>query len=192
MESYTESLRERVENGTLTVIDCFDGEFRWLSNFYMYGDGLSVEHVYQASKPHKDAMWIVPEGDQVKHVTWQERILACKTPGAAKRVGQQAPLRKDWDKLRLEVMYNALVEKFNIRQLGDWLVATGEIPLIEGNYWHDNYWGDCFCRKCKGTRGMNHLGILLMRVRKELRATAYLLSEEEQEATLVKETEEPS
>ena len=46
--------------------------------------------------------------------------------------------------------------------------TTGDAELIEGNTWHDNYWGVCSCSKCNG-RGKNRLGKLLMKVREELR-----------------------
>ena len=171
MNDYAKELRERVESGALTVIDSFDEEFRWLSNFYYHDKGVTVEHLFQASKPHKDELWSSGyDDDLIPVTTWQEVILQADTPGKAKRLGRKAPLRKDWDKARGKVMYNALVDKFNVRMLGDWLVATGDVLLIEGNRWHDNYWGNCTCRKCKHLLGHNHLGILLMRVRDELRA----------------------
>jgi len=48
------------------------------------------------------------------------------------------------------------------------LLATGTEELVEGNTWHDNYWGDCSCPECKNIKGRNQLGITLMRVRKEM------------------------
>ena len=44
----------------------------------------------------------------------------------------------------------------------------GIILLIEGNTWHDNYWGDCSCNRCKSKSGENMLGILLMELRDKL------------------------
>ena len=50
------------------------------------------------------------------------------------------------------------------------LLATGDEYLEEGTTgWHDNYWGNCECEKCKNIEGKNTLGKILMRVRKELR-----------------------
>ena len=43
------------------------------------------------------------------------------------------------------------------------LLMTREAELIEGNDWNDYFWGQCM-----GV-GDNHLGKLLMQVRKELR-----------------------
>ena len=174
MHTYAKDLRDRVKSGDIKEVTTFDGEFVWLSNFYYHDKGITVEHLFQASKPHKDAMYTGGEYDE-DSINWQEVILQAETPGKAKALGRKAPLRKDWDKTKIEVMYNALVDKFNVRMLGDWLVATGDIPLIDGNHWHDNYWGNCLCnRESCFPLGHNHLGILLMRIRDELRRTAYL------------------
>lgn len=48
------------------------------------------------------------------------------------------------------------------------LLRTGEEELVEGNYWHDNFWGACTCIKCKDIPKQNHLGKLLMEQRKWL------------------------
>lgn len=37
--------------------------------------------------------------------------------------------------------------------------------IVEGNYWHDNYWGNCTCDKCKNIEGQNKLGKILMKIR---------------------------
>ena len=179
MHTYANDLRTRVKNGDITVIDSFDSEFVWLSNFYYHDAGVSVEHLFQASKPHKDAVYSTGDNDEAITINWSELILKAETPGKAKRLGRKAPLRKDWDKVKLTVMYNALIDKFNVRMLGDWLVATGDALLVEGNNWHDNFWGDCRCgRDSCIPLGHNHLGILLMRIRDELRESAYLTTAE--------------
>lgn len=48
------------------------------------------------------------------------------------------------------------------------LLETGDAELIEGNYWHDNTWGQCYCPRCKNKIGENHLGKLLMKIRESL------------------------
>jgi hypothetical protein len=61
-------------------------------------------------------------------------------------------------------MENLLIAKFiQLSYLGQRLKETGDTVLIEGNTWHDNYWGVCECGRCKG--GVNKLGELLMKVR---------------------------
>jgi hypothetical protein len=39
--------------------------------------------------------------------------------------------------------------------------------LIEGNWWHDNFYGSCTCNKCVN-KGENNLGKILMKIREEL------------------------
>ena len=50
------------------------------------------------------------------------------------------------------------------------LLSTGDVAIIEGNYWHDNFYGQCTCEKCAG-KGKNKLGKLLMDIRSELNGT---------------------
>ena len=77
--------------------------------------------------------------------------------------------------IRLEVMEYALRLKFTVgTRLAQQLLDTGDDHLVEANYWHDNYWGDCTCATCDETeqRGQNNLGKLLMKIRSELVAVA--------------------
>lgn len=88
-----------------------------------------------------------------------------KTPGMVKRAGRAIDLRPDWEKIKVDVMYDALQLKFQDPELRAKLIATKPARLIEGNTWHDNYWGDCHCEQCKNKIGQNKLGILLQKVR---------------------------
>ena len=142
------------------MIDCFDEKYTFLSNFYpceiLYHRITfpALENAYQAAKYNgEDLDTVYQEFSQM-------------TPGKAKRKGQKLPMRKDWDKIKLEVMEELLSLKFAQPYLRDLLIATGEQKLIEGNYWHDNFWGSCSCEKC-GNKGLNHLGKLLMKLRSE-------------------------
>jgi hypothetical protein len=98
--------------------------------------------------------------------------MACEFPGEAKKLGRTATLPANWDEIKVSVMKKALMDKFTGSPMKDWLLATGEILITEGNYWHDQYWGNCLCGKCSSTRGINNLGILLMNIRSELREQA--------------------
>lgn len=133
----------------------FQGEFRFLSNFWMTPiefDGEvwpSAEHAYQAAKTVDRA--------------WRTRIKFCKTPGLAKRMGKSVPIRNGWEGRRLEVMLRIVRIKFLYDYtLARQLMATGDRELIEGNRWGDTFWG-----VCNGV-GENHLGRILMQVRAEL------------------------
>lgn len=142
-------------------IDCFDGRYRFLSNYYespfvLHGiEYQSVEHFFQAAKA-------LSADDH-------DRIVAAPTPGKAKRLGKSVTLRPDWEEVKEDVMMQGLREKFKIPELREKLLATGDQELIEGNIWHDNIWGDCRCSKCCSTKGQNKLGKLLMQLRQENR-----------------------
>jgi ribA/ribD-fused uncharacterized protein len=144
------------------VIDSFEGEYRFLSNFvavgvpsgswYIRWNGLyfrTVEHAYQAAKTLDPAE--------------QWKIQKAATPGQAKRLGRDATKREDWDDIKILVMGCLLRQKFLVPQAAEMLLATGDAELIEGNTWGDTFWG-----VCDGV-GENNLGKLLMNIRKEIR-----------------------
>jgi len=133
-------------------IDCFHGDFYFLSNFYP-GDESSLEHKYQAAKCDRESE--------------AEEIYRCEKPGKAKRLGRNVHLRPRWDKIKEDVMLDLLRAKFNDISLAEKLIETADRPLIEGNNWHDNYWGNCDCVGCASIEGQNVLGKLLEKVRKE-------------------------
>lgn len=139
-------------------IDRFTGDYVWLSNFFVEPSGTTVEHRFQAGKARHN-----PE--------LRGAILNASTPGKAKRLGREVPLdRRWWARECGPIMYQALLTKFFDPDLREKLLATGNSVLIEGNYWHDNYWGNCMCKDEKCTPlGHNHLGMMLMEVRTHYR-----------------------
>lgn len=137
-------------------IERFFGEFRFLSNFwpvqvsYEGKEYPSVEHAYVAAKTLDNDI--------------REQISKESSPGLVKKIGRQITLRKDWEDIKLEVMHNLVNQKFSLNpELKEKLLSTGDLDLVEGNSWGDTFWG-----VCKG-KGENHLGKILMKVRKELR-----------------------
>ncbi len=135
------------------VIDNFSGNFDFLSNFYIETNGLTVEHFYQAAKT-------LDEG-------WKQSIINAETPGRAKKLGQKAPMRKDWEESKVQIMFDLVREKFKDPILSTKLIDTYPTKLIEGNKWHDNFWGKCSCMKCRGKEKSNMLGFILNQVRAE-------------------------
>jgi ribA/ribD-fused uncharacterized protein len=141
------------------MIDFFDGEYAFLSNFYnascIFEEKLypTVEHAFQAAKSldHAERDWIAAAG----------------SPGLAKRLGRRINLRPDWEKVKFDVMEECLRSKFADPVLKQKLLATGDKELVEGNYWHDNTYGNCSCEKCKDIVGRNMLGNILMKLRTE-------------------------
>lgn len=147
----------------------FEGAFKFLSNFHpaeVELDGMrfpTVEHAYQAAKTV----------DMVD----RQRIACCGTAAAAKRMGRRVELRGNWPRVQKRTMQLLLRKKFKPgSDLAEALLATGDMELIEGNFWHDNFWGVCLCEECGARRrrgeaepGKNHLGKLLMQIREDLR-----------------------
>jgi len=149
------------------MIDKFEGRYRFLSNFYpcvIEHQGISYpsnEHYYVAMKVNDEqlinGMYYTP-GD------FREMLATIENPAIVKRLGQKIKIRKDWDSKKLEVMNWGVREKFNNNStLRELLLSTGDEELIEGNHWKDTFWGVC------DGKGKNHLGKILMEVRRELR-----------------------
>lgn len=138
----------------MKVISEFDGEFRFLSNFWPAKVTLgnmefpSVEHAFQAAKT----------------LNMQQRaaIRDCATPGQAKRMGRKVALRPDWESVKVDIMKQLVWAKFKNPTLRKMLLATGDALIEEGNNWNDRFWGICPPRS---GNGLNHLGNILMKVR---------------------------
>lgn len=143
-------------------IERFDGEFAFLSNFYPAPIEFSgrvwptAEHLYQAVKSYNE--------------TEQEAIRLLATPGQAKRAGKKiVHFRANWDSIKVHVMETILWLKFTQNQdVANMLLATGSAKIVETNWWHDNFWGNCSCNACSMQKGQNTLGELLMKTRSKL------------------------
>lgn len=137
------------------MIDSFTDEYGFLSNFYpctIRYNGIrfpSVEHAYQAQKT------TLPS---------EQRMIAnLQTPAQAKKAGRKVKCRRDWDEVKIGIMKELLVIKFNSHgNLLAQLFRTGDQQLVEGNWWGDRFWGVCH------GKGKNVLGQLLMEVREQL------------------------
>ena len=142
----------------------FKGEYRFLSNFFpskVTHWGIkhrTVEHAYQAAKCGE---W------DVHH---RAAIAAKPTARAVKSAGRAVSEEMDpgtmkwWRSVNLQIMLDLVRQKFTRhKDLQEKLLETGDAELIEGNTWGDTFFG-----VCRGT-GENHLGKILMKVRKELK-----------------------
>lgn len=142
------------------MINSFNNEYGFLSNFWTSQITMrnrtyaTVEHYFQAMKARttKD----------------HDNIRLQQTPGMAKHAGRTVEIREDWDNVKIAIMHEALEAKFNIPILRQMLINTQHRTIVEGNKWHDNYWGDCYCERCKDIKGTNVLGLLLMTIRSKL------------------------
>lgn len=138
------------------TIDRFDGEYRFLSNFWKhpvtYGGAVypNNEAAFQAAKCANPAQ--------------KKMFETMENPGDAKRAGRRVQLRPDWEDVKVGIMTDIVRAKFAPGSgLAEKLLATGDAKLVEGNTWNDTFWG-----VCRG-RGRNELGKILMKIRDELR-----------------------
>lgn len=134
-------------------INEFQGEYRWLSNFWPANvvlDGQtypSVENAYQAAKT------------SAEH---RAPFLTCSAADA-KKLGKTVPVRDDWEEVKLYIMGDLVSQKFAPgSELASRLAATGAAELIEGNAWGDTFWG------VSNGKGQNRLGKLIMICRDRL------------------------
>ncbi|WP_181063638.1 NADAR family protein [Nocardia nova] len=146
---------------SVNVIDRFEGQHRYLSNFSdfpaAYRDRWypTAEHAFAAAKT-TDPQWIA-------------RIADAPSPGAAKQLGRRVPLRPDWETIKTQVMREVVASKFaRTPALADRLRATGDTLLVEGNTWGDKFWGRVPNWGTRTLMGCNMLGRTLMAVRSEL------------------------
>jgi ribA/ribD-fused uncharacterized protein len=107
-------------------------------------------------------------GRYVTAADCREWISKLESPGLAKKIGQSLKLRSDWDQIKLSTMEWAIRQKFSDESLKEQLLQTDDEELVEGNVWHDTYFGKCTCPKCGG-KGENYLGKILMKIRREIR-----------------------
>ena len=139
----------------------FRNEHKFLSNFYpttvMY-DGYyypSSEHAYQAAKS--------------MNLTFRAHLTTeVPTCQEAKEYGRKLALRPGWDAAKVDIMLSIVLDKFTRNpSIRAQLAATGTQDLIECNTWGDRFWG-CELTESGKLIGENHLGQILVNVRREL------------------------
>ena len=138
----------------MSIINAFRKEYFFLSNFYKCNvtyNGItfnSSEAAFQAQKcPARAAEFSKLDASD------------------AKAMGRHVTLRRDWESVKDNAMYEIVKAKFTQNEtLKERLLATGDSELVEGNDWNDKYWGVC------NGYGKNMLGKILMRIRTELKS----------------------
>ena len=136
----------------------FRGELAFLSNLFETEIAVAgmkfrnVEAAFQSFKDEKRQQ----EFEKLDGVT-------------AKKLGRKVNLRKDWEQKKDSLMYELLKIKFTNAELKQKLIETGDVVLVEINYWGDKYWG-----VFKG-QGKNQLGNLLMKIREDLKKLGFNL-----------------
>ena len=135
----------------------FKGDYSFLSNFHvsmLTYKGIcftSSEQAYVYSKKLPTPEWLA-------------EVLSEDRPGHIKFLGSKVKLRDNWDNFKYNIMKDIVRCKFTQSPLlTKLLLDTGDSYLEETNWWRDTYWG-----VCNGV-GENHLGNILMQLRKEIR-----------------------
>jgi ribA/ribD-fused uncharacterized protein len=133
-------------------------EYGELSNFAPYPIKLrgetwpTSEHYFQAQK--------------FESTKDQDAIRAVKSPMIAARMGRdrKRKLRRDWERVKIGVMREAVEAKFRQHEeLTELLLGTGDATIVEHTE-NDDFWGDG-----GDGSGRNELGRVLMAVRETLR-----------------------
>ena len=132
----------------------------WFSNFIPFSapmayQGLSFrtpEHFYQAMK--------------TLDFKQRAKIAAVFSPAQAKQLGKKVTIRNDWGEIKVKVMEYALRHKFSDARWLNKLRRTNG-PFVEWNYWHDNFWGHCCCKRCENRPHLNNLGKLIDKLQRE-------------------------
>jgi ribA/ribD-fused uncharacterized protein len=135
-------------------------EYGAFSNFSAHGFELDSKY-WKTSEHYFQAMKFVG-------TEYADKVREARSPKEAAELGRRRdfPLRKDWEKVKDDVMRKAILMKFqthdDIREL---LLSTGDEELVEKTT-GDTYWG---CGT-DGT-GKNMLGKILMEVREQLKSS---------------------
>lgn len=142
------------------MIKEFRGEYRWLSNFApckILLDGVeypSVEAAYMSAKSND--------------LSWKEFCSdRNNTAGQIKKASRGVKLVPNWEQIKLQVMRDCVIQKFNQEPYKTKLKNTGNVKIQEGNMWNDKFWGVCL----KTGFGLNHLGKIIMEIRDDKKQT---------------------
>jgi len=138
------------------MISEFVGQYKWLSNhapvIIKLGEHIypSVEHAFMSAKCDD------PE--------WKTYCMdANNTSGDVKKKSRYVKLIDNWGKVKMDVMFICLEQKFYQEPFKSKLTATGLENIQEGNFHDDVFWGVDL--KVNPNVGENHLGRMIMTIR---------------------------
>ncbi len=144
---------------SLQKIGFFKGPTRWLSNFHE-ADIIALGRTFRTTEAAYQA------AKRIDDIEFHEKCASFKWAGDAMHFGRSLPITtQHWhESTKFVIMHGLTLQKFSTYpDLKAKLLATGDAYLEEGNTWGDTCWG-----VCNGV-GKNHLGRILMEVRKTLR-----------------------
>lgn len=144
------------------MIKEFRGEYAWLSNFYAVKiilldvEYASVEHAYMSAKSDD------PE--------WKFYCQNTIEAGKVKTASRQIKIKDNWEDIKINVMFECLIKKFEQEPFRTKLIETGDKFIMEGNWWGDEFWGV----NLKNNKGKNYLGKLITTIRNNLKNETYI------------------
>lgn len=87
----------------------------------------------------------------------------------SKQESKLVELPFDWNNKKIKLMKEVVYSKFSQNEELKQKLINMDIDIVEDNNWHDNFWGNCNCDKCKNIVHLNYLGKILMDVREILK-----------------------
>lgn len=151
-------MKSAIKTGVVTE---FRGDHAFLSNYDQHEAFLwRNEYFTSGEQAFAYAKTFYSTGPDTTDLA--KKILASKSPGAAKKLGRAAPLDLTiWDGgHKVAIMREIVHAKFSgVPEYAGKLINTGAMMLVEGNDWNDTFWG-----RCNG-KGLNTLGVILMEER---------------------------
>lgn len=154
----------------MKAIKGFNGEYSFLSNMYKctipFKEKFVRNNYYNEPERH---MRLYESSEHIyqsfKAITLEDFILIAnsKDPYETKRIGRSIEIDPEFSIYQIELMKDIVLAKFaNNADILQKLLATGDVYIEETNTWRDTFWGVC------DGYGHNHLGLILMDVRKEI------------------------
>ena len=128
----------------------------WFSNMLVSVIEIDGE-TYQSTENYYQSQKMTNEKDR--------HYIKNLNPHESKTKARKLTIREDWDSHKLVSMRIALETKFNLPEWKEKLLATRNDKIIEWNNWGDKFWGV----SVKDNLGQNHLGLMLMEIRTNLR-----------------------
>ena len=135
------------------------GDYGCFSNFSNHRVSYKG-HTYKTSEHAFQSM----KFEGTKH---EKEVRESSGPSEAARMGRdrKLPLRKDWESVKISIMYDIVYAKFTQNEdLKKTLLDTGDSVLIESTS-NDSFWADG-----GDGSGKNMLGIILMQVREKIKS----------------------
>ena len=113
------------------------------------------------------ASFLAAESPDIREVVLMKHGVLAAIYNAAAHMKERTP-EPGKISVQSQLFVSTAVELY--KDLKQRLLETGTQPIEEDTTsWHDNYWGNCHCPKCRNIPGQNRLGIILMETRDKLK-----------------------